>query len=239
MPPDGIHVARARLSGPLESLECVTASVMSSSACFWACSACLVLSCYQRGEGAQGASLGGCQRGPLTSKGIDLHLLGGSSGRHSPSHVSSGIPGIHAHPALVSFPYQLVPRKSRLTHFRHVEYLVVTQRPCCCKPASLGYVPFAAGQGSVLPRQSSDAAPPSLGLPYQVGNRYQCHFSISNNVEPALWGRPACPARLIIRHTSHSMLAACHGRFFLCCSQGKTLPQNNTSCTRSSSLFSV
>lgn len=140
----------------------------SGSACFWACSACLVLSCYQRGKGP---SLGGCPRGPVTAQGIELHLFGGSSGRHSPSRASSGIPGSPPlSPSLISWSRACLvsPILGMLSTWLLPSWSRTWPSPSVTAAASLqAWGTYPLQLGSARPRQSSDAAPPSLGLPYR------------------------------------------------------------------------
>lgn len=98
--------------------------------------------------------------------------------------------------------------------------------PCSCQ---VGHVPgrHAAGWAGLA---GWLAAAVTLLLPrwaFPIGNRYQCHFGISTvrtvvaSASNQLLGAPACPACLIITHTSHSislswLLAGYHGRVFLC-----------------------
>lgn len=129
--------------------------------------ACLVLSCYQHHPSANPAREGGPALGvPKQAKGAShkprnrVAGLGGSSGRHSPLGMSSGLPACSPlSPSLISWS----PRMSRLTLFWHAEYLapaklvtylVVTDRHTH-KPSAFAASPQACNTylGSAAPRQ--------------------------------------------------------------------------------------
>lgn len=78
-----------------------------------------------------GPALGGAAEGASHNPTSSVGDFGSSSGRHSPSGRQQRSP---LSPALVSFPYQLARRMSRLTLFCHDEYLRSCQlghvRPC-------------------------------------------------------------------------------------------------------------